>query len=73
MTRSPEGNQTFGERMFKADARLNRALGFAALGVAGIAAIASAPVVATGAALFAGGNFFAAEVSDRFSKSFKKK
>lgn len=74
MVKNPEGhNPNFGERAFKFDARLGRALGFTGIAVAGGAAILGAPVVATGAALFAGGSFFGAEVSDRISKTFQKK
>jgi hypothetical protein len=74
MVKSPEGNNpNFGERAFKFDARMGRALGFAGIALATGGAALGYGAFAGGAALFAGGSFFGAEVSDRIAKSFQKK
>ncbi len=76
MAKSPEGSQpnpNLGERAFRFDARLGRAVGFTALIAATGGAFLGAASFAGGAALVAGGSFFGAEVSDRIANSFKKK
>ncbi len=57
------------ERGLRWDVNFNRGLGMIAVGVAGIASVAGAPVVAGYAALFAGGNFAVAEVEKRAADS----
>lgn len=60
------------ERGLRWDVGFNRKLGVAATVLAAGAAAISAPVVATGLALFAGGNFVAAEVEKRAADSLTK-
>lgn len=61
------------ERGLKWDEHFNRRLGVVAVAVAGVAAVAGAPVIATGAALFAGGGFAAAEIERRVGSSLEKR
>lgn len=61
------------ERGLKWDAGFNRRLGAASIAASFGFAIIGNPVAAAKIALFAGANFAAAEISDRFARSFENK
>lgn len=61
------------ERGLRWDIRFNRGIGIIAVGAAGVATVAGASAAAGYAALFAGGNFLAAEVEKRAADGMAKR
>lgn len=60
------------ERLLRWDVGFQRRLGVVATGAAGLLAIAGLPVAATWTAIFAGGNFAAAEIEKRVVDGMEK-